>query len=179
MDASACSCNSGFSNSYMLLKPEEVKFFDLLRLLFSSNLKKRKFVDSTSAREHNFWHRFFIFLSIIVLKLLRFFAKPLALLGFFLESWLNFISANGGFSGILLNILRFKLIIPDSSSAEYLSIIGHLDSRVRLDEKIKAGDVNYFGALCMMASKLVYENEAYVTQTVNHVWKVQNFVLNA
>ncbi|XP_023543970.1 uncharacterized protein LOC111803685 isoform X1 [Cucurbita pepo subsp. pepo] len=173
MDASACSCNSGFSNSYMLLKPEEVKFFDLLRLLFSSNLKKRKFVDSTSAREHNFWHRFFIFLSIIVLKLLRFFAKPLALLGFFLESWLNFISANGGFSGILLNILRFKLIIPDSSSAEYLSIIGHLDSRVRLDEKIKAGDVNYFGALCMMASKLVYENEAYVTQTVNHVWKME------
>ncbi|XP_038883943.1 triacylglycerol lipase OBL1-like isoform X1 [Benincasa hispida] len=169
----AYNCNSGFSNSYMLLNTEEVKFLDLFRLLFSSNLKKRRFVDSSRAREHNFWHRFFIFLSIIVLKLLRFFDKPLALLGFLLESSLNFLSANGGFSGVLFNFLRFKLKIPDSSSAEYLSMIGHLDSRVTLDKSIKPGDVNYFGALCMMASKLAYENEAHVTQTVNNIWKME------
>lgn len=106
------NCNGGFSSSYMLLNPEEVKFLDLLRLLFSSNLKKRRFVDSSHAREHNFWHRFFIFLSIVVLKLLRFFDKPLALLGFFLESSLNFLSLNGGFSGILLNFFRRKFSSP-------------------------------------------------------------------
>lgn len=108
MAAPASNCNRGFSNSYMLLEPEKVKFLDLLRLLFSSNLKKRKFVDSSNAREYNFRHRFFICLSIIVLKLLRFFDKPLAFFGFYLELWLNFLSANGGFSGILLNILRCK-----------------------------------------------------------------------
>lgn len=108
MGGRAYNCNGGFSNSYMLLNPEEVKFWDLLRLLISSNLKKRRFVDSSHAREHNFWHRFFIFLSIIVLKLLRFFDKPLALLGFFLEFSLNFLSINGSFSGILLNFLRCK-----------------------------------------------------------------------
>ncbi|XP_022132553.1 uncharacterized protein LOC111005383 [Momordica charantia] len=171
--APACNCNKGFSTSYMLLKPEEVKFFDLGRLLFSSNLKKRKFVDSSHAREYNFWRRFFIFLSIIILKLLRLVATPLAYLGFCLEFCLNFLSANQGFSGILLNILRLKLIIPESSSAEYLSLIGHLDSRVTLDKSIKRGDVNYFGALCMMASKVAYENQAHVIQTVNHVWKME------
>ena len=102
----AYNCNSGFSDSYMLLKPEEVKFLDLWRLLFSSNLKKRRFLDSSRAREYNFWHRFFIFLSIVVLKLLGFLANPLALFGFYLESSLNVLSANHGFRGILLNILR-------------------------------------------------------------------------
>ncbi|KAG6595033.1 Lipase, partial [Cucurbita argyrosperma subsp. argyrosperma] len=169
----AYNCNNGFSDSYMLLKPEEVKFLDLWRLLFSSNLKKRRFLDSSHAREYNFWHRFFIFLSIVVLKLLGFLAHPLALFGFYLESSLNVLSANHGFRGILLNILRLKLKIPDSSSAEYLSLIGHLDSRVTLDQSIKPGDVNYFGALCMMASKVVYENEAHVLQTVNDVWKME------
>lgn len=57
-------------------------------------------------------------------------------------------------------------------------MIGHLDSRVTLDKSIKPGDVNYFGALCMMASKLVYENEAHVTQIVNDIWKVSSFSIS-
>ncbi|XP_038881015.1 triacylglycerol lipase OBL1-like [Benincasa hispida] len=168
-----CNCNKGFSSSYMLMKPQEAKISDLGRLLFSSNLNKRKFLDSSHPKEFNFWHRFFIFLSIIILKLLQVFATPLAFFGFCFEFWLNFLSTNDGFSGILLNILRLKLKIPESSSAEYLSVIGHLDGRIMLDKDIKPGDVNYFGALCMMASKLAYENQARVKLVVNDVWKME------
>ncbi|XP_050944353.1 triacylglycerol lipase OBL1-like [Cucumis melo] len=154
------NCNKSFSSSYMLVKPQEAKILDLGRLLFSKNLKRRKFVDSSHPNELNFWHRFFITLSIIILKFLQLFATPLALFGFCLEFSLNFLSFNDGFFGILLNILRWKLKVPDSSSAEYQSVIGHLDGRITLDKNIKPGDVNYFGALCMMASKLAYENQA-------------------
>ncbi|TYK12885.1 hypothetical protein E5676_scaffold255G004790 [Cucumis melo var. makuwa] len=140
------NCNKSFSSSYMLVKPQEAKILDLGRLLFSKNLERRKFVDSSHPNELNFWHRFFITLSIIILKFLQLFATPLALFG--------------------------KLKVPDSSSAEYQSMIGHLDGRITLDKNIKPGDVNYFGALCMMASKLAYENQARIKYIVDHVWKV-------
>lgn len=76
---------------------------------------------------------------------------------------------------VTVDVVRLK--IPNTSSAEYLSMIGHLDSRVTLDRSIKPGDVNYFGALCMMASKLSYENEAHVAQIVKDVWKVLQFLI--
>ncbi|KAL0543073.1 hypothetical protein IC582_018160 [Cucumis melo] len=167
-------CNKGFSSSYMLVNPQEVKILELGGLLFTKNLiKKLNFVDSSHPNEFNFWHRFFIFLSIIVLKLLQVFATPLAFFGFCLEFSLNFLSTNEGFFGIFLNILRLKLTIPERSSAEYRSVIGHLDRRITLDKNIKPGDVNYFGALCMMASKLAYENQARVQHIVNNVWKMK------
>lgn len=102
------NCNKSFSSSYMLVKPQEAKILDLGRLLFSKNLERRKFVDSSHPNELNFWHRFFITLSIIILKFLQLFATPLALFGFCLEFSLNFLSFNDGFFGILLNILRFN-----------------------------------------------------------------------
>lgn len=73
---------------------------------------------------------------------------------------------------IYVYIYAVKLKLPESSSAEYQSVIGHLDGRIMLDKNIKPGDVNYFGALCMMASKLAYENQARVQHIVNNVWEV-------
>ncbi|KAG6604176.1 hypothetical protein SDJN03_04785, partial [Cucurbita argyrosperma subsp. sororia] len=165
-------CNKAFSKSFMLFKPEDLNVFDLLKFLFSPKLHERKFVESSDPIEFNFAHRILIIISIIALKLLQLFAAPLALLGFVVEFSLNFLSANGGVFG-LLNIFRLKLKIPDSSSADYQTVIGYLDERITLDQSIKPGDANYNAALCMMASKLVYENEARVTKVVKDVWKME------
>lgn len=71
-----------------------------------------------------------------------------------------------------------KISIPDNTSGTYLSFIGHLDKRVRLDSRIKPGDCRYNAALSMMASKLSYENHACIKTTVEDHWKVSNKLLS-
>lgn len=98
-------CNKGFSSSYMILKPEEVKLLDLIHILFSADIEKRQFVDSADAKEESFGRRWLIFISIVVQKLLQFFSKPLSFVGSLIEMWLNLLSSNGGICRLLLNIL--------------------------------------------------------------------------
>jgi hypothetical protein len=99
-------CDKGFSSSYMLLKPEELTFFDLIKILFSTDIEKRKFVDSAEVKEEDFQRRWLIFISIIVQKLLRFFSKPISFFGSLTEMWLNLLSSNGGFGSLLLNTIE-------------------------------------------------------------------------
>lgn len=65
-------------------------------------------------------------------------------------------------------------------SVSFVSIIGHLDSRVDLDCSIKPGTNKYFAALSAMASKLAYENDQYIKLIVEKIWKVENeiYILN-
>lgn len=65
-----------------------------------------------------------------------------------------------------------KLVKPDRQSSTFISFIGNLDKRVKLDSSIKPGDARYFATLCMMASKAAYENRAYIETTVKDHWKV-------
>lgn len=67
------------------------------------------------------------------------------------------------------------LVLPDPKSANYVSSIGHLDTRLNLDA-IKRKDIRYYVALSMMASKASYENEAFLKTTVEEQWKVLNFI---
>ncbi|GFS34231.1 alpha/beta-Hydrolases superfamily protein [Actinidia rufa] len=46
----AMACNKSFSGNYMLLTPEDASFFDLVRILFSSDVGKRKSVDIPRGR---------------------------------------------------------------------------------------------------------------------------------
>lgn len=91
----------------MLLKPEEASFTEVTKLLFSSNIGKRKFVDShpEGTRREPFIFRWIIFISIIAQKLLMAVAKPLAFLGAVTEFSINFVSQNGGMFGLILRIL--------------------------------------------------------------------------
>lgn len=100
------ACNKGFSCSYMLLKPEEVKFVDLIHFLFSSDLDKPKFVDSSKGTEESFRRRWLIFISIIAQKFLLFVAKPMSFVGSAIEFLLNLLSSNRNLGVLLLNILR-------------------------------------------------------------------------
>ena len=91
----------------MLLEPNDVGFFDLFHLLFSNNLEKRKFVDSSDDKEDDFQRRWIIFLSISVQKLLQLVSKPMADIGWAIEMFLNFLVINGcSLRGLLLNLFR-------------------------------------------------------------------------
>ncbi|BFG38864.1 hypothetical protein CerSpe_251380 [Prunus speciosa] len=167
------ACDKGFSCTYMLLEPKDVGFFDLIHILFSNDLERRRFVDSSEETEDDFERRWLIFLSIVVQKLLQFVAKPIATIGWGIEMCLNLISSNQSLVGLILDFLRGKVIIPEKDSRMFLSFIGHLDKRVELDKSIKHGDGRYNAALSMMASKISYENTFYIRTTVQEHWKME------
>ncbi|XP_030496091.2 triacylglycerol lipase OBL1 [Cannabis sativa] len=174
-------CDKGFSSSYMLLKPEEVKFFDLIRILFSSNVEKRKFVEfcpadgaaAAAAEEVNFRRRWMILVSILAQKFLLFTSRLLVWLGSGFEMWLNLVSLNQNVARLILNFFQGKVVKPDKTSEMFVSFIGNLDKRMDLDTNIKFGDPRYYGSLSMMASKASYENTAYIQNIVNHHWKME------
>ncbi|KAL2333545.1 hypothetical protein Fmac_014758 [Flemingia macrophylla] len=166
-----CHCNRGFANSYMLLKHEDACFFDLFRVLIYRNLSQRKFVEchAKDDLDKSFGQRWLIFLSILAQKLLQLVAKPLSLFGTFLELLINMVALNGGVFRLVLNFLRGKLVLPDPKSEKYLSFVGNLDVRVKLDP-VQREDYKYYPALSMMASKASYENEAFLKTTVEDYW---------
>ncbi|KAK7845884.1 hypothetical protein CFP56_008768 [Quercus suber] len=103
----AMACDKRFSSSYMLLKPEEVRFFDLIHILFSSDIEKRKFVDAPEGpTEESFGRRWLMFVSILTQKFLQFVAKPLSFVGSTAEMGLNLVSSNRNLFVLLLNALR-------------------------------------------------------------------------
>ncbi|XP_059457487.1 triacylglycerol lipase OBL1-like [Corylus avellana] len=167
------ACDKGFSSSHFLLKPEEVRFLDLIRILFSSDIENRDFVDTSEGKEESFRRRWLIFVSILAQKFLLFVAKPLEAIGSVIEMWLNLVICNRNIGVLLLNLIRGRLVKPDKTSATFLSFIGNLDKRVELDSSIKCGDGRYNAALAMMASKASYENKSYLETTVNDHWKME------
>ncbi|XVF17681.1 hypothetical protein REPUB_Repub10bG0144600 [Reevesia pubescens] len=167
-------CDKGFSCSFMILKPEEVKFVDLFHILFSTNLENRKFVDSSEESEDSFRYRWLIFISIVAQKFLVFTSKPMSWMGSVIEMWLNLLSLNQNFFVLIMNLVRGKAEIPDKDSAKFISFIGNMDKRMKLDSDIKPGDgCRYYSALSMMASKASYENRAYIETIVKDHWKME------
>ncbi|KAM2529749.1 hypothetical protein PS1_027689 [Malus domestica] len=100
------SCSKSFSCDYMLLDPSDVGFFDLLHILFSSSLKRRRFVHSSMDTEDDRDRRWLIFLSIVVQKLLLFVATPMAMIGRGIEICLNLFSSTQNLVGLFKNLLR-------------------------------------------------------------------------
>ncbi|KAF5752863.1 triacylglycerol acidic lipase TAL3 [Tripterygium wilfordii] len=169
-------CDKGLSKRYMNLKPEEVRFVDLFRILFSVNIDNKNFVDSKArkTKEDTFDIRWLIFLSIVAQKLLQFVSKPLSFIGSTLELLLNLLSFNTNIIVLLFNVLRGKVVVPDRESANFKSFVGKTDERTELDANIGRGDgMRYFAALSSMASKVSYENKAYIKAVVEDQWKME------
>lgn len=101
-----CDGSNSFSKNYMILRPDETDVFDLVGVLFSSDLEKRKGVHCQEWRGESFQRRRIIFVSISVQKFLRSVAKPMACFGSVVEMWLNLLSCNHNFSMLLLNFLQ-------------------------------------------------------------------------
>ncbi|VVA12076.1 PREDICTED: Lipase [Prunus dulcis] len=162
--------------SYFFLKPEEASFLELLYLLCSSDVGKRRFIEIECSEEdvHNkvteFRRRWVIFISVVLQWSLLFFRDPLARTGDVFDKWLNIISANGGLLMFFINRLKGKVVKPDSFTSE-LSVVGNVDWRIELDDNIKPKDTRYKGALSMMVVKWSYENEDLFKTVVNDHWK--------
>ncbi|XP_048637451.1 triacylglycerol lipase OBL1 isoform X2 [Brassica napus] len=164
------------TEKYFVLDPREATFSDLACFLFSSDLRNRKFIDSSEQKLEDdlcrFRRRWIIFVSIVIQKLMILLRKPLYFLGFYISFWLNLLSSNGGFFKILPNLFKGKIIWPEKTSATFASLIGNLDRRVELDRRIERGSKRYKAMLSIMASKLSYENTNFVSSVLHNHWKM-------
>ncbi|KAK4712197.1 hypothetical protein R3W88_006710 [Solanum pinnatisectum] len=160
------------SKKYLQLKPDETSLLDLIRILFSGDLESKEFIESLRAKEIAFERRGYIFLSVSVQKAFHFISKPLFFLGSTSESCLNLLASYQNLPTLFLRILQGKVEMPDKESASYLSAIGFIDQRVNSHKKFKPGDKTYIVALSAVASKVAYENKAFIRATVEDQWKM-------
>ncbi|XP_074303596.1 triacylglycerol lipase OBL1 isoform X1 [Silene latifolia] len=122
-------------------------------------------------------HRWVIVVSVIMMKLLRLFSKPLKWFGYLVDFLLNLFILNGDFLGFVFNLLQGKLILPQRETSTFISAIGHLDGRINLYEtdrfegRIMMRNKSLMD-LCIMASKLAYENVVLVKEVVVNSWKM-------
>jgi hypothetical protein len=73
-----------------------------------------------------------------------------------------------------------KVVLPQRGSDSYLSVIGHIDTRLDLhkfptasaSEEVRELEGKALVDLCIMASKLAYENTNVVKNVVINHWKV-------
>ncbi|KAJ7296583.1 hypothetical protein O6H91_Y114200 [Diphasiastrum complanatum] len=139
-------------------------------------------------------------LSVFIMLVLKSLHLPLRTLGAFVETFLNIINANGGLSKILYMIFTASasgIIWPKRGSKDYFSTIGHLDWRTQLDTTIgtqhsgkeigvithnpssentkSASEPVSMAELCIMSSKLAYENAEIVKAVVKELWNM-NFI---
>ncbi|GMI78499.1 hypothetical protein like AT5G42930 [Hibiscus trionum] len=149
-----------FYDDCFIIHPEDTTYFDLLGLLLSSKLGRRRFA-----------RRWIIFLSLLLHKLFWSMRIPLLLMKNTMEMSLNLLSHNRGLFGLSFKFLTGKVVWPHRSSAKFKSIIGFTDPRVELDSNIKPGDTKYKALLCMMSAKFSYESEAYIKTNITQHWK--------
>ncbi|URE45685.1 Lipase (class 3) [Musa troglodytarum] len=191
MDAAAEggeTCDFG----YLILRPDGGGLVDLARFLVSGG-NVRKFLRSSEEEDGGGPgpipddHRWVILVSILVRRIIAFLGKPMAWCGMLVEFLLNLLSLNGGLHGLLLSLLSGKATVPQRGSETFISAVGHLDSRVDLlkfdaaslrseEESEEVAACSQVGRravmdLCMMASKLAYENDKVVADVVNNHWK--------
>jgi hypothetical protein len=152
-----------FSNEYMVLRPDRAGPVELVHLLFSPKVGRNRAIDCfTSTEVRSFPRRLAIFLNLLLQILLLSLAGPLAALGAAVELVLNLAD----------NVLHGRMEYPDRSSPRYRSMTGLIDRRVDLDRSIKPADSRFDAALCVMASKLAYESEAFIRNVVTSHWQV-------
>ncbi|KAG6782335.1 hypothetical protein POTOM_011733 [Populus tomentosa] len=190
--------------NYLIVRPEKGGILDLLRYLVWADIGSGvKFLESSEegimggeAADH----RWIILVSIIVRKIISLFGKPMEYTGFVADFFLNLLFQNGGIMGLLLNFLQGKVVTPQRDTETFISTIGHLDGRMdlyrdenlleQLDNSVSAEKIateeignRALMDLCIMASKLAYEN-AKVVQSIMHFvdfyncWNGKQHILN-
>ncbi|KAL5714412.1 hypothetical protein ACHQM5_016377 [Ranunculus cassubicifolius] len=158
-----------FCGDYLVLEPEKGGIYDFLHLLCSPHTETNQLTDCPKGTEiSEFERRRIIFMSLAVQKILLYIVKPMAWFGAMYEMWLNL-----DLFVLFMNLFKGKWEMPDPSSATFSTAIGNMDYRVELDRNIKYGDSRYYGSLSIMASKLSYENPAFIENIVTNQWKME------
>ncbi|XP_021720363.1 uncharacterized protein LOC110688007 [Chenopodium quinoa] len=129
-------------------------------------------------------NRWVIIVSILVRRLIKLFGKPLELIGNFVDFSLNLLSLNCNLFRLASNFLQGKVVIPERGTTTFVSSIGHLDGRIDLNKTDNFGEGSSSSNsrieienkslmdLCVMASKLAYENASVVKEVVVNHWKM-------
>lgn len=104
---------------YLIVRPQNGGITDLFRFLVSADkASAAKFLEASDGDTFAAEllggddggitpeHRWVIFVSIIVRKILSVFGKPMEWSGCLFEFFLNFLSENGGLLGLLCNLLQ-------------------------------------------------------------------------
>lgn len=184
----------GFENpnpnqrQYLIIRPEKISWLHILSLfILRRNLHSYEFTETNSVDE-DIPTDFITALTLFIQKLLESIKGPLKWLGGVLEFFLNLLSVNGGFFGLLFRIFTVSAEKPNPEAANYRSMIGFIDGRVKLfkansfashfypflDPYKYEDHINYLD-LSGMSAKIAYENAAFVENVVSSVWKM-NFV---
>ncbi|XP_045794833.1 triacylglycerol lipase OBL1 [Trifolium pratense] len=162
------------STRYVIVRPEKGRFKDLFRYALLGAATS----SSVDVEEDRRW---VILVSILVLKLIAIFSIPMYWTGRFLDFSLNLISLNGGsLFRLLHNFLHANVVLPERGSQTFVSTIGQLDARVDLQFMTTEEEEEPFFKpqlgnralmdLCIMSSKLAYENPRFIQNVVNLRW---------
>ncbi|KAJ4844088.1 hypothetical protein Tsubulata_027518 [Turnera subulata] len=133
--------------------------------------------------------RLVILVSIIVRRIISVLGKPMEYTGYGVDFFLNVLSENDGLFGLFLNLLKGNVVIPQRDTETFISTIGHLDGRIDLygaqkllgtldahvsaENPIEAETGNRaLMDLCILASKLAYENAKVVRNVIVQHWKM-------
>lgn len=93
--------------TFLIVKHDNGGIWDLIRLLVRGDKAiSAKFVEYGDGGEEVDDHRWVIFVSVLVRKILKVCKKPMEWSGYLLEFFLNLISINGSFLGLLNNTLH-------------------------------------------------------------------------
>ncbi|KAI9397755.1 hypothetical protein POPTR_003G073800v4 [Populus trichocarpa] len=179
--------------NYLIVRPEKGGILDLLRYLVWADIGSGvKFLESSDEGimgGEAVDHRWIILVSIIVRKIISLLGKPMEYTGFVADFFLNLLFQNGGIMGLFLNFLQGKVVTPQRDTETFISTIGHLDGRIdlyrdenlleQLDNSVSAEKIateeignRALMDLCIMASKLAYENAKVVQSIVVQHWKM-------
>ncbi|KAL5583341.1 hypothetical protein UlMin_015783 [Ulmus minor] len=184
------ACNG---SRYLIVRPDKGRLRDLFRYAAFGDIGGgAAFLETSDAgvlAGEATDHRWVIVVSIIVRKVISFFGKPMEWTGYIVEFILNLLSENGNLIGLLYNLFHGKVVIPQRGSETFISTIGQFDGRIdlfkseSLAEDISGSSYAETGMqvemgnlvlmdLCIMASKLAYENDKVVRNVVVHHWKM-------
>nr|XP_043637549.1 triacylglycerol lipase OBL1-like [Erigeron canadensis] len=169
-----------FCKNFLVVHAKEASLYDIACVLICStnSLNNRNFynekcdgMEEIESTREKLSQRWLIFASLLAQKILIWANKPMAQFGLFIETWLNLLSCNGGLFGLLMNRIRGKVVKPESPE-KFMSFIGELDKRLKLDASIETGDGRYNSSLAMMAAKLSYESKEFVEAAIQDQLKM-------
>ncbi|KAF5733460.1 putative Triacylglycerol lipase [Tripterygium wilfordii] len=167
---------------YLVVSPEKGGLWDLWRFTVWGDLERGvRFLEGSEEVDEEVLYglasdnRWVIAVSIVVRKIIAFSAKPMEYSGYVVDFILNLLSLNGNLLGLLYNIVHGKVAIPKRGTETFISTIGQIDGRIDLyrakylveevgdsayeerEMKVEPGSRALMD-LCIMASKLAYEN---------------------
>ncbi|KAJ4974359.1 hypothetical protein NE237_007533 [Protea cynaroides] len=177
---------SSGSSSYTIFHPENLKISDIFRILvFGRSLKALGIAEcgTEEVKPESYLDNLITLLTLILQRIFMWLSGPVSLFGVIIEFIMNLFSLNGGIFGLPFRYVTGSLVIPKLDSADYQSIIAFVDNRRSLQNNYLSGlslikmpvrAIEFINPLdlCMMASKVAYENQAYVKNTVTNYWKM-------